>query len=334
MQAKADIKLSSGEIAVLWTTCINDSLAICVLKYYLEKAQDPDVCPVIEYAISLAQKHIQTITEVYKKEGYPLPQGFTNEDVDITAPPLFNDSFYLYYLHNMSRIALASYGIALSLMTRQDMFEFMTDCLTTSIELTRRLTVLLLSKEMVVQPPLITIPEKVDFVKKQSFLTGFLGERRNLVSIEIAILFTNIQANILFKTLLSGFAQVAESEHVRELMIRGKSIADKHIEIFSSKLEEEGIPVATTWNTVVTDSTNSTFSDKLMLYHARVLIASLFGNYGTTLATSMRHDLQADLVRLAAELAKYGEDCTNLMIDNEWLEQPPQAISNKALVER
>jgi hypothetical protein len=331
MQSTDHTKLTSGEIAVLWTTCINDSLAICVLRYFLEKTQDPDIRSAIIYAIDLANKHIQTISEACKEEDYPIPKGFANEDVDITAPALFDDNFYLYYLHNMSRIALASYGIALSLMTRQDMYTFMSDCLSTSIELTKKATTLLLSKNLVVKPPIITISDKIDFVKKQSFLTGYLGERRNLMAIEIAILFTNIQANILFKTLLSGFANVAKSEEIKNLMLRGINIADKHIEIFSSKLEEDDIPVSTTWNTVISDSTVSTFSDKLMLFHVRVLISSAFGNYGTTIATSMRHDLQVEFVRLSAEIGIYGEDCTKLMIDNEWLEQPPQAIDPEIL---
>lgn len=51
---------------------------------------------------------------------------------------------------------------------------------------------------------------------------------------EIAALFTNIQTNILGKTLVMGFSQVARSKQVRDFFIKGREIATKHIAIFSA----------------------------------------------------------------------------------------------------
>lgn len=331
MQSKTDIGLTSAEISGLWRTFQSDSMSIRVFKYFLEKVKDSDTRPIIEYALSLSEQHIRNITEIFNKEGYPIPQGFTDEDVDVTAPPLYSDIFCLFYIRNMSRIGLESYSLLLPQVTRQDVLDFFTGCVNTSIELTRKVIFAKLSKGVYIRPPMISIPEKIDFIDNKSFLTGFFGEKRNMTAGEITALFLNIQSNAIGLAMLTGFAQVAESEKVRVFMIRGKNIANKHIEIFSSRLESERIPVSLPSDTFVTNSTDAPFSDKLMMFHTNLMISTGLGNYGTAMTICMRHDLQADFVRLAAETAKYGADGLNIMIDNSWMEQPPQAINHDAL---
>jgi hypothetical protein len=41
--------------------------------------------------------------------------------------------------------------------------------------------------------------------------------------------------------------------------------------------------------------------------------------------------LAADYIRLTAEIAAFAEDGLNIMIDNGWLEQPPQATDRDKL---
>ncbi|MCT8976657.1 DUF3231 family protein [Clostridium sp. CX1] len=47
----------------------------------------------------------------------------------------------------------------------------------------------------------------------------------------------------------------------------------------------------------------------------------------------MRADVSATFTRLAAEIAKYAKDGIDIMIDNEWLEEVPNAIDRKKLIE-
>ena len=331
MQAKKDIQLASSEIGALWTTYMNDSVAVCALKYFLDKVKDTDTRPAIEYALGVSQKHIQDITGFFNKEGYPIPHGFTDEDVDVSAPPLYTDVFYLYYLRHIGVSGLNSYGVALPSMARQDIVDFFTQCLNESIELTRRVTAAQLSLGIYMRSPSIEIPDKVDFIKKDSFLTGFLGERRKLTAIEIAHIYSNIRNNLAGKALLTGFAQTAESNKISELMVGGKSIANKNIEILSTLLKEDDIPAPMIGDSFVTASTEAPFSDKLMLFHAVIMNAFGIGNYGTAIATSLRHDIQLDYTRLSAEIAEYAGDCVKTMIENGWLEQPPQVIDHEAL---
>lgn len=76
MQSENNIKLTSSEISQLWSAYMSDSLSICVLKYFLEKAEDPEIRPVVEYALELAQAHIKKLTLIFNGENFPIPYGF------------------------------------------------------------------------------------------------------------------------------------------------------------------------------------------------------------------------------------------------------------------
>ncbi|MGP4108925.1 DUF3231 family protein [Virgibacillus sp. L01] len=175
-------------------------------------------------------------------------------------------------------------------------------------------------------------PKKVDFVNKQSFLTGWFGRRKPLLAVEIADLYHNLQTNAIGKALITGFAQTAETEDARDYLKRGKEISNKHIKIFTSILTEEDIPVPRNWDEDVLDSTEAAFSDKLMMFHISLLSSSGIGNYGGAISTSTRRDLATHFSRLLTEIAQYTEDGANLQIKHGWMEQPPQSVDNNDLI--
>jgi hypothetical protein len=45
----------------------------------------------------------------------------------------------------------------------------------------------------------------------------------------------------------------------------------------------------------------------------------------------IRHDITVMYARLTAEFGLFGDDGSNNMIENEWMEQPPQADNRKEL---
>ncbi|WP_308162540.1 DUF3231 family protein [Bacillus sp. ISL-7] len=97
----------------------------------------------------------------------------------------------------------------------------------------------MLSKGLYIRAPYVTTPEKVDFIRKQNFLAGWFGERRSLTTLEVTNLYANIQRNVLAMSTFIGFSQVAKSKEVGNFFSRGKEIASKHIEIYSSVLNEK-----------------------------------------------------------------------------------------------
>lgn len=114
-------------------------------------------------------------------------------------------------------------------------------------------------------------------------------------------------------------------------MVRAKEIATKHIEVFHDFLNKSDVPTPMTWDGEVTDSTVAPFSDKLMMFHVSAINAVGLADYGDALGTTVRLDLSTSYARLMAETGKFGEDGANIMIDNGWMEQPPQADDRKAL---
>ncbi|KIL38981.1 hypothetical protein SD70_22825 [Gordoniibacillus kamchatkensis] len=327
------IRLTSGEISNLWTSYMNDTMAACGIKYFLAKVEDAQVKSVLEYALELSHNHVKRIKQFFSEEQFPIPIGFTEEDVEANAPRLYSDKFFLLYMVNMGRFGLSSYSIALSTSSRADIREFYSECIASTTELFNKATEAMQEKGLHVRPPSIPTPSQAEMVHDQSFFGNFLniGKKRPLLAVEINNLAYNIERNTLGKSLIMGFSQVAQTKEVRQYFERGRDIAQKHIEIFSEMLTNEHLQAPMTWDSEVTDSTTPPFSDKLMMYHVSGLIAAGMGQYGMAASTSPRGDLTAMYARLSVELGDYANDGANIMIQNGWLEKPPQTVDREAL---
>lgn len=71
-----------------------------------------------------------------------------------------------------------------------------------------------------------------------------------------------------------------------------------------------------------------------MMFHVTVLIASAIAEYGISISVSPRRDSGVMYTRLMAEVAKYAEDGSNILIDNGWMEQPPIAADRDKIAKR
>ena len=334
METQHNVNLSSVEIANLWTAYMNNSMSVCVLTYFAANTNDTEIKSLVEFALECSQKNCQEVRAIFEEENYPVPFGFTQHDVNLKAPKLWTDILHINYLDQMSKAGFLAFGFCASLAARLDVREYFNRCLIRITEINNRTKNLLLEKGLFLRPPTIAAPKQVDFVQKQGFLTGWFGERKPLLAMEIMHLYHNIQTNAIGKAIIMGFAQVASSKDVRDFMLRGKEIAVKHIEIFSSLLRDEDIPVPTSWDSDVLDSTLSPFSEKLMLFHVAFLSAAGIGNYGSAISISTRRDIITHYSRLVAEVGLYTEDGANLMINHGWLEEPPQAIKRAELINK
>ncbi len=330
-----NIQLTSAEITQLWTAYMNDTALMCNFEYFLAKVEDKEVQSLLHQALDIVRSNVKTLTGIFNQEDYPLPYGFNlEEDVDVSAPRLFSDTYLLNYLHEGGQVVLQAYSIMLSTSVRSDIYSYFKERVAVITEFLGQVKELLLSKGLYIRSPYLPTPEHYDFVKDQSFLTGYLGERRPLAGPEILNLYTNFQRNALGTATMIGFSQVAKSKEVRKFLVRGKEIAAKHCEVFGSKMREDDIPMPMTWETEVTDSISYTFSDKLMMFYSTALIGLSVGYYGTAMAMSPRRDLGVMYARLVAEILKYAEDGANIMIKNGWLEEPPRSLDRDELANK
>ncbi|MBM6619630.1 DUF3231 family protein [Bacillus suaedaesalsae] len=325
------VKLTANEKAYLWTNYMVDSMAVCCLSYYIEKCEDSEIHDILSFALDLSKKHTQFVKETFTKEKYPVPIGFTEADVNLQAPKLFSDEFVLLYLHNLANEGLMYYSKALSMTAREDVHDFYVKCISSSTELNTRTKMLLLSKGLYIRPPYIPDSNHPEMIEELGFMKGFLGKQRPLISMEIANLYFNLITLEVVKTLMIGFAQVASNKDVKDFITRGKDLCNKTIEQFSSILQKEELPASKPWYTHVTDSTESPFSDKLLMFHGSVLNAGGVEQYGFSLASSIKRDIGARYAQLITEMLTYSDDGMNLMIKHQWLEQPPMNVDRGEL---
>lgn len=331
MTNHSNIPLNSSSIAALWTTYMNDSMVVCILKHFLNNAEDEDVRNLLTEANNISNNHIQKIAPILNQAEIPLPMGFKDGDTDLKAPRLFTDTFYLFYLSNMSQFGMTNFSFALHHAARTDVRKFYLDSLTEIANFYYKLSDIMLGKGVFIRAPIVSTTKSSDIIDNKGFFRGVFSQPRSLILTEVYHVFANMLTCFTGRSLLQGFSQGARSTEVRKLLFKGKKMLEHHIEVFSSILKSEGIPVPSTSDMSVTDSILPTFSDRLMLFHIAMLNAVNIRNYTEAMATSMRNDINATFVRLSAEVAEFAKEGMDILVDNGWLEQPPQVVNHDKL---
>jgi Protein of unknown function (DUF3231) len=162
-------------------------------------------------------------------------------------------------------------------------------------------------------------------VNNRDFADGFFGKGRRLAATEIISISFNIKKSIMAKTLSIAFSQVAQTKEVRKFLMDSQNTADQQIKAFAKIMQADNLPVPKSWETEVTTSTDSPFSDKIMLYHIGFLYQAAQNYHGTGLASAMRTDLVAAYEGTILKNLRVTKKWFDLMVQNKWLEQPPLA---------
>ena len=129
------IRLTAPEIANIWSQYQNDSMAICMYKYMINIVEDVSIRPILECSLRLAEGQIMIIRDFLIQEKFPITHGFTEDDVDLSAPRLYSDEFFLSYTYIMSINGLAGYAAALSTNMRRDIRDYFVKCQNDTMEL-------------------------------------------------------------------------------------------------------------------------------------------------------------------------------------------------------
>ncbi|MCP3740388.1 DUF3231 family protein [Rossellomorea sp. BNER] len=335
MESTHNSKLTANEVSQLWSGYMNSSMSKCLFTYFLKTTEDSEIRSIVQHGLELADTHLQKLIKIFQKDQFPVPYGFTVEqDVNPSAPRLFSDNFILYFVYNMGAIAFNFYSVSKTLAVRSDIDTYFSECVSELKEFDTMAKNLLLSKGLYIRSPYLNPSKEAHFVKSQQFMSGWFGDKRPLTAIEISHIFINLQRNALGRATMIGFSQVSQSKEVGQYILRGKDIAYKHSEVFSSILKENDLPAPMTWEPGITDSQIPPFSDKLMMFMTTALVALSIGFYGTSMATSTRKDISIDYVRLSAEVADFAKDGANIMIKNDWLEEPPLSEDRDKLAKK
>ncbi|MFD0697339.1 DUF3231 family protein [Paenibacillus sp. GCM10027628] len=332
MNAKHAVGLSSTEIAALWTTYITETMSICLTKHFIKYMEDNEVKPILTMALELAETHIAEIRNIFEKEKFPIPQGFTDADVDLSAPSLFFDLFPLSYAYTLGRMGLLTYGMFVTKVAREDIRLFFTNNLHASTDLYNKSVQLMLEKGIYDRPPFIPYPEHAEFLKeKETFLSKWLEPHRPLNVLELSEMFFIVERNYFGLIVLTAFIQVTKDEKIKSHLIRGKELALKQINFINETLIKDDLLGNTMVNTEVTTSNVSPFSDRLILNLVNMLNSTAVTHLGQALSVATRFDLAAEFVKLMNDVLQYGKDGMDILIERNWFEEPPHAPDRKAL---
>ncbi|WP_442598798.1 DUF3231 family protein [Neobacillus sp. D3-1R] len=330
-KSNLDEKLTAAELGKLWASYIGNSMSKCILRYFLKHVDDEDIRIVVQNALNLCNDFISTIEDIFHKEGCAIPVGFTEDDVNLDAPRLFEDEFYVHYLKYTAKAGMSIYGVAIPLMLRTDVKDFFIHCIERTIALLGQLNEILWKKGFIVKIPIIPIPERVDFVKDEDFLKGFFGDVRPLHALEITHLYDNIENNTTSKALLTAFGQVAKMEKARKFFLKGEEITAKSIERYMRQLHNNDLPSPSLLDHLVTKSTIAPFSDKLMIFHKVDMFSMKIRAFGNSLAVNGRRDIGLMYLKSLTNISLFVEDGANMLIEHGWMEQPPDAVDRQSL---
>jgi len=138
-------------------------------------------------------------------------------------------------------------------------------------------------------------------VHKQSYLSGFLGDKRPINAVEIGHVYSAIEANLIGDIISLAFAQVVKDERIKKQCMRGSEISQKHIE-------------------------------KFIAFHMSTLSAFGLGRYGLSASQCTRKDIPLTFIQAGVEVTQYAKDWLDIMLDNGWLERIPEAADRKELI--
>lgn len=309
----------------LWATYSGNSMSKCILSYFLKHVDDNDIKVLLENALNMCEEFIKTSKEILDTENFPIPMGFGKEDVNLGAPRLYEDEFYVHYLKYAAKAGMSIYNVGIPLIYRSDVNEFFTYAMKSTIDLMNQIKEVLMNKGFIIKPPIIPIPEKVEFAHKD-FLNGYLGHVRPLHALEIAHFYDNIENNVTSKALILSFAQVVKDEKIRELFQKGRDMTTANIENYMNMLHNENLPSPTFLDHLVTTSTFSPFSDKLMLFHKMDMFSMKMRAFGNSVAVNGRHDVGLLYMRSLMKISLFVENAARIMIEKGWMELPPTAV--------
>ncbi|GAA0472396.1 hypothetical protein GCM10008935_30420 [Alkalibacillus silvisoli] len=168
-----ELKLTSAEIGTLWGEYVNGTAVDMINKYMLSIIE---IKLLFEDAIKIFATHKKQITQFIENEGFPVPIGFNESDLNKNSKRLFSDIFCLHYLHIMTLHGLLGHSTSLSSSVRKDLRHFYDSCSNDGMNMYHRTTELLLEKGHFQKDPYFFSGGNPEFISGQKFINGFFGD--------------------------------------------------------------------------------------------------------------------------------------------------------------
>jgi len=326
MTTEAKIQITSSELGSLWMTYMSTSADLVVFDLFKSKVIDKEAQNILSDYIIEAQNIKNKITNIFNEEDAVIPMGFDERDIVRESPALFDDIFCIMFLRQIMKLNRGHSSVFSAISHKKEVL----DILKLNYDIADKYYVLttnyLLGKGVLAKPPSVTMPKHIEFIENKNYMSGYniLSERRSLNTIEVGYINEALENNILGMQLMTGFAQVARENEVKEYFIEGKEISKNIITELSAVLLQSDIQPPSTWAGKATDSTKSPFSDKLMMFLISLISSSALGFNALGTSFSMRGDLHLKLALIVKNTFSYSKKGGKIMIQHNWMEEPPQ----------
>lgn len=325
MSKNKPIPLTTSELGYLWTGLAINNMSKWYLTVFQGHSQDEEIKDLYSFALRITNDLIAERDKILSNEGYPVPIGFSEEDINACAPPIFNNRFLLNYLHIGARLGLEFHSKSLALSARTDVRHYNIDCLNAAIKLYERVIDVLLRKGVYWRSPTLPSSQAPENIQKSSYLNGLFGDTRPLNSIELANLYDIIDILFVMEALCVGFAQTSDMEEVAELFQEATTVIRKQYSTLFNILSEDKLPLPANYSAEILGSRERVFSNRIMVSHLAGLFGSLLSRYGFSIGSAMRHDLVKEYTIQISKAGTFTEKLTRFLIEKEWLEKVPGA---------
>ena len=324
MDAKNPV--SSSELGTLWLTYMEKTMILRVLEYFIEKSNDYQARNILGGLWQQLDYYVKQLKDFFKKEGIAVPIGFTDQDVNLEAPPLFDNGFDIMFVRVLKEISMGMYTINMNMAYREDIISIYEGLTNVTQKIYRLATIYLLEKGILSRPPNVSMPIRTEYIQNKSYLNGMnlFSEKRALNDIELGFLHHGIETNNIGMQLITGFAQCAQDKDAKDYFIKGKALAKKQIKIYKEILLDSDVQFSATSGSTVTTSTVPPFSDKLMTFC--IFLLNAFGIVSSSFGAvfSLRNDISLKTTLLAKDIYFYSTEGVKIMIKKGWLEEAPQ----------
>lgn len=323
---KNNYPLSSSEIGTLWLTYQEKTMILRILDYFMEKSDDQQAKNIMGGLWQELNHYVTKMKGIFEQEGVAIPKGFTENDVNLQAPKLYDNGFDIMFLRILKEVSMGMYTLNMNMAYRDDVMSIYEGLTTTTQKVYKLATHYLLENGILTLPPLVKKPKTAEFIKDESYLDGFpfFKDSRALNDIEIGNLHHGIETNNIGMLLVTGFAQCSATPEIKDYFLKGRKLAKKQIETFEKLLLESNVQFSAGAGGTVTSSSVAPFSEKLMMFC--VYLLNGFGLVGSSFGTifSLRSDISLKTALIGKDIFFYATEGIKLMIENGWFEEPPE----------
>ncbi|WP_100407849.1 DUF3231 family protein [Bacillus solitudinis] len=330
--------ITSSELGALWLTYQQKTMILRMLEYFIERADDDKAKGILTNLHGEVDLYVGKIMGILQNDGAVIPVGYTDQDVNIGVPKLYDNGFDIMFVRLLKEISMALHSLNITMAYREDIVTIFEDLTAVTQKYYKLCTQYLLEKGMLARPPYVSMPKSVEFVKNITYLGGLainpFSEKRTLNAVEVAHLHHSIESNLTGMQLITGFAQCANKEEVGKFFNEGVELAKGIIKELTESLLQSGIQTPESSGGNPTRSTVAPFSDKLMMYCTSLFCSFAMGSNSLGTAFSLRNDLPAKMAIFMKDTFEYAHKGAKIMINNGWMEEPPQMEERKQLINK